>query len=110
MFTLYELFFKSYRYTYPASDRNLEILLAETNTTCNDTMPLTNLTLPISPFHVMTTNPTLPISPFHVMATNPILMTSQYIAQKASPVTTQVNKTAADSLNEQEILNLRTEC
>jgi hypothetical protein len=33
------------------------------------------------------------------MATNPILMTSQYIAQGASPVTTQVNKTAADSLN-----------
>ena len=26
-------------------------------------------------------------------------MTSQYIAQRASPVTTQVNKTAADSLN-----------
>jgi hypothetical protein len=84
---------------YPASDINLEISLAETNTACNDTLPLTNLTLPISPIHVMATNPTLPISPFHVMATNPILMTSQYIAQRASPVTTQVNKTAADSLN-----------
>jgi hypothetical protein len=44
---------------YPASDRNLEISLVETNTTCNDTMPLTNLTLPISPFHVMATNPIL---------------------------------------------------
>jgi hypothetical protein len=62
-------------------------------------MLLTNLTLPISPFHVMATNPTLPISPFHVMATNPILMTSQYIAESAAPLTTRVNKTAADSLN-----------
>ena len=53
--------------TYPASDRNLEICLAETNTICSDIMlpsysppPRDLLTRHLNPFHVTYTE-------FHIM-------------------------------------------